>query len=74
MVEEKWEYHVDVLGGALRGVKAEELETHLNQVGEEGWVLVCVHQPQNSNRLWVTVKRPLTAVAKRRRSRLEESW
>lgn len=74
MVDEQWEYHVEVLGAALRGVKPEELENYLNQAGEDGWELVCVHQPQNSNKVWVTVKKPLTAATKRRRSRLEESW
>jgi hypothetical protein len=74
MVEEQWEYHVEVLGGALRGVKAEELETYLNQAGEEGWALVCVHQPQNSNRLWVNMKRRLTVATRRRRNRMEDAW
>jgi len=74
MVEEQWEYHVEVLGGALRGAKADELDAYLNQAGEDRWELVCVHQPQNSNKLWVNMKRRLTAATRRQRSRLEDSW
>ncbi len=74
MAEEQWEYHVEVLGGALRGVKPEDLDAYLNLLGVEGWEVVSVHQPQNSNKLWVTMKRRLTSAARRRRSRLDEGW
>ena len=33
------EYRVEILGGALRGAKPEELEALLNQMGEQDWTL-----------------------------------
>lgn len=69
----QWEYRIEVLGSAFRGVKVEDLGACISQAGEDGWEVVSVHQPQNSNRLWVTMKRQLTSDT-RRRSRLEETW
>jgi hypothetical protein len=71
---QQWEYHIEVLGSAFRGVKVEALDAYLNEVGEDSWEVVSVHQPQGSNKLWVTMKRKLTAEARRRRSRLEQGW
>jgi len=69
-----WEYHIEELGSVLRGPKLVDVEAYLNQVGEAGWEVVNVHHLQSSNKVWVTMKRPLTDETRRRRSRAAESW
>lgn len=43
-------YRVLELGGALRGVKAEELEALLNGASAEGWELQQMIQRENSSK------------------------
>jgi len=75
MIEKmQWEYRIDVVGSAWRSPKSENIENYLNELGEEGWEVVNLHQTQNSNKVWITIKRPLTAAARRQRSRLESQW
>ena len=75
MVENtQWEYHIEVLGSALRSPKPEMIAAALNEIGEAGWEVVCIHHPHNSNKVWVTMKRPLTASTRRQRSRDQEMW
>ena len=68
----EWEYHLEVLGTAFKGVKPEELELVLNNMGMEGWEVISIHQLQNSPKFWVTAKRPLTDAARRQRRRQQE--
>jgi hypothetical protein len=70
----QWEYHIEVIGSAFRSPKPETIEDFINQVGEEGWEVVNLHQPHNGNKVWVTLKRPLTLDTRRRRSRPESDW
>ena len=70
----QWEYHIEVIGSALRGTKPEELATYLNEIGEAGWEVFNLHHPNNSNKTWVTMKRALTTSTRRRRSRPDEPW
>jgi hypothetical protein len=70
----QWEYHVEVLGTAFRSVKPEGLAAALNEFGEMGWEVVNLHHPESSNKLWVTMRRPLSHAARRRRSRPDEAW
>jgi hypothetical protein len=63
-----WEYRVQNFGTAWRGPKDEELEEILNAWGEEGWEVVGITSRQNSNKVTVVAKRPLTDSARRRRS------
>jgi hypothetical protein len=70
MAEEmqKWEYRVQTVGGFFTGVKAEELETLLNEWGEEGWEVVSTHILENANKINVIAKRPLKHTTRRARS------
>jgi hypothetical protein len=70
----QWEYRIDIIGSAWRGPKSENIEAYLNELGIEGWEVINLHQPQNSNKIWITIKRPLTTAARRQRSRPENQW
>ena len=75
MIEKlQWEYRIDVVGSAWRSPKPENIEDYLNELGEEGWEVVNIHQPHNSNKVWITIKRPLTTDTRRQRSRPENQW
>ncbi len=67
-VMQKWEYRVQTVGSFLSGVKDPELETMLNNWGEEGWEVVGFRTLENSNQATVIAKRPLTREAQRLRS------
>ena len=70
----QWEYRIDVVGSAWRSLKPENIEVYLNELGAEGWEVVNLHQPQNSNKVWITIKRPLTASVRRERTRDGLEW
>jgi len=70
----KWEYRVETFGSAMRSVRLEELQAAMNALGEEGWEVLAVHQPQNSNKFWVFAKRALTAAIQKRRVREARGW
>jgi hypothetical protein len=65
---QKWEYRVQTVGGFFKGVPADELETLLNEWGEEGWEVVSTHILENAHKINVIAKRPLTRETIRRRS------
>ncbi len=68
------EYRVVSLGGVLRSVKDEQVESELNALGEEGWEVVGFTNREGTNRITLVAKRPLTAAARRRRSVPEGGW
>jgi hypothetical protein len=68
-----WEYRAVGAGSFWSMPKDEELEALLNELGEEGWEVVSVFAQNNSNRVRVVAKRPLTQTERRRRSWLAES-
>jgi hypothetical protein len=70
----QWEYKIEVVGSFWKGTKPEAVEDYLNQLGEENWEVVCLHSPENSNRVWITIKRPLTASVRRERTREMVDW
>lgn len=70
----QWEYRIETIGSAFRGVKPEKLEFFLNELGLESWEVVSIHQPHSSNQIWVTAKRGMTRDSWRRRSQPGESW
>ncbi len=70
----QWEYKIEVLGSAFRGMKPEKLEVFLNELGLDGWEVVSVHQPHSSNQIWITAKRSITRDTRRRRSQPGQSW
>ena len=63
-----WEYRIKTLGGTLRGIKDEELETALNEWGNEGWEVISARGIENTNKVSIVAKRPLTDATRRRRS------
>ena len=65
------EYRIEILGGAMRGAKPNELEALLNRAAEEDWTLCQLCYKPNSNQLWVVLQRGLTT--ERPRSR-RKSW
>jgi len=64
----QWEYRVLTTGTFFKGVKDEDLEAELNQLGEEGWELVGFRTIENSNQAQAVFKRPLDRTARRWRS------
>jgi hypothetical protein len=62
-----WEYRVLSVGRWI-GVKDEELEAALNELGEQGWEAVNLFHREGSNKVTLVAKRPLTPAARRRRS------
>lgn len=70
----QWEYRIEVVGSALRSLKPENVEQYLNDLGLEGWEVVNLHHPTNSNKVWITIKRPLSTSTRRRRSQPDEEW
>ena len=70
----QWEYRIEIVGSFWKGSKPEEIEDYLNQLGEEGWEVINLHSPENSNKLWITIKRPLTTSIRRERTRSGFDW
>lgn len=70
MTEElqQWEYRVQTFGSFFSSIKAQELEEILNEWGEEGWEVVAVHVIENTSKINVIAKRPLTSRVRRLRS------
>ena len=64
---QKWEYQVLTIGGIF-GTKDEAIEETLNAWGEEGWEVTHVYTPENSGKVTIVAKRPLTRAAIRQRS------
>lgn len=69
MAAAAWEYSVQSVGGILRQPKPEQLSEMLNQAAQEGWELTQMVPQENSNALWLVLRRPSTA-----RTRRESSW
>ncbi len=69
MIEKKkWEYQVLTMGGALSGPKDEDLETLLDEWGEEGWEVIAVNPIENSNKVRVVGKRLLASASHHQRT------
>ncbi len=64
----QWEYRVQTVGSFFGGVKADELEQLLNDWGEDGWEVVSTHVLENTSKINVIAKRPLTRDVRRARS------
>jgi hypothetical protein len=70
----QWEYRVVSYGGTFRGAKDEQMEAELNALGEEGWEVVGLTNRENTYRITLVAKRPLTAATRRQRSFPEGDW
>jgi hypothetical protein len=70
MAEEtkQWEYRVQTVGSFWSSVKTDELEQLLNAWGEEGWEVISTHIIENTYKVNVIAKRPLSTATRRVRS------
>jgi hypothetical protein len=64
----RWEYRIQTFGTFFSGLKDEELEATLNEWGSEGWEVVSARGIENTSKVTILAKRPLTDSARRRRS------
>jgi hypothetical protein len=62
-----WEYRVQTIGGIF-GTKDELIQGTLDEWGEEGWEAINVFTPENSGKITIVAKRPLTDRMRRARS------
>lgn len=69
MTEEykEWEYRVQTIG-SLFGTKDELIQATLDEWGVEGWEAINVFTPENSGKITIVAKRPLTDRVRRLRS------
>jgi hypothetical protein len=70
----KWEYRVDTIGSAIRGLKDEEIEAALNEWGQEGWEIISARPPSSSPKITIVAKRLMTANTQRQRRLDQRSW
>jgi hypothetical protein len=66
MAEEykQWEYRVQTIG-SMFGTKDEHIQSTLDEWGAEGWEAINVFTPENSGKITIVAKRPLTERARR---------
>jgi hypothetical protein len=64
----QWEYRIQTFGTFFHGLKDEELEEILNEWGTEGWEVVSARGIENTSKVTLLAKRPLTSSARRRRT------
>ena len=62
----QWEYRVQTFGTFFSGTKDEELEAALNDWGIDGWEVLSMRGVENTSKVVVVAKRPLTASVRRR--------
>lgn len=62
----RWEYRVKTIG-SMWGTRDEAIQAALNDWGEEGWEAVSVYTPENSGKVTLVAKRPLSPASRRRR-------
>lgn len=62
-----WEYRVQTIGSFF-GTKDELIQSTLDEWGEEGWEAINVFTPENSGKITIVAKRPLTERVRRLRS------
>ncbi len=69
MTEEikQWEYRVQTIGSFF-GTKDELVQDTLDEWGEEGWEAINVFTPENSGKITIVAKRPLTERTRRMRN------
>jgi len=69
MTEEfkQWEYRVQTIGSFF-GTKDELIQDTLDAWGGEGWEAINVFTPENSGKITIVAKRPLTERARRART------
>ena len=70
MAEEmkKWEYRVQTFGTFWTAAKQQDVQQALNEWGEQGWEVVSSFPLENTNKVTIVAKRPLTRETLRMRS------
>lgn len=63
----QWEYRVQTVGSFF-GTKDEVVQNTLDEWGLEGWEAINVFMPENSGKITIVAKRPLTERTRRLRS------
>jgi len=63
----QWEYRVQTIG-SMFGTKDENIQATLDEWGMEGWEAINVFTPENSGKITIVAKRPLTELVRRQRS------
>jgi len=63
----QWEYRVQTIG-SMFGTKDELIQATLDEWGLEGWEAINVFTPENSGKITMVAKRPLTERVRRMRS------
>jgi hypothetical protein len=64
----QWEYLAMSVGSFWNMPNDEDLESALNELGQDGWEVVNAFAQRASNKVRVIAKRPLTADRRRRRT------
>ena len=64
----QWEYTIQTFGTLWRASNDEELQAALNTLGEQGWEVFSLEQLENSNKVRLAAKRPLSTPVRRRSS------
>ena len=61
----EWEYRALTLGSFFKGIRDEDLEQVLNELGQEGWEVITFRTIENTNQAQLIAKRPLDRTARR---------
>ena len=64
----QWEYRIQTMGSTFSQPKDEDLETLLNEWGEEGWEVIAAQNQESTNKVRIIAKRPLSRSTRRSRS------
>jgi len=64
----QWEYKVFSAGSFWSAPSDEQMETLLNELGQDGWEVVASFPPRNSSKVTFVARRPLTSSIRRQRS------
>ena len=64
----KWEYIFLTFGGPLLAAKDEKVQASLNELGIDGWEVVSAIAIDNSAKIKILAKRPLSSLARRQRT------
>jgi hypothetical protein len=64
----RWEYTLQIVGASWKGTQHEEVLEALNRLGDQGWEVFSVENLQNSSKVRVVAKRPLSSSIRRRQS------
>ena len=68
----QWDYQVETVGSFFGGIKDEQLNQLLNDWGEEGWEVISLVHPPNSEKMRVIAKRTIDRPARRPRRWIDE--